>query len=186
MIFILGGAVMADSNESFALLLDDFADADNESKIGTTWEGFTDRVMGGRSDMQAEVVATDIGPVLRMTGSVSLANNGGFIQVRLPLSSRGSFDAGDYSGFRLRVRGSGDQYFLHTRTSQNIFPWAHFVAGLPVTEEWQTVDVPFTEFRPESSNASTFDISRLKSVAIVAAKAEFEAEIEVSSIGLYR
>ena len=92
------------------LLIDDFTDRDGLSSFGTRWNGFTDRVMGGRSDMQAGVVETDdgvrrnrrcSGPALRMRGSVRLDNNGGFIQVRLPLETGGeTLDAADFAAWR--------------------------------------------------------------------------------------
>ncbi|HMB37435.1 MAG TPA: CIA30 family protein, partial [Wenzhouxiangellaceae bacterium] len=68
------------------LLLDDFSRSDGVSAIGTRWQDFSDRVMGGLSDMQAGIVETERGSVLRMSGQVRLENNGGFIQVRLPLA----------------------------------------------------------------------------------------------------
>ena len=100
-------------------LLDDFDRGDGVSAIGTRWQGFTDRVMGGLSDMQAEVVETDQGKALRMTGRVRLENNGGFIQVRLPLAGdRETFDASSYTGIETTLRGRPGAWFLHLRTPE--------------------------------------------------------------------
>jgi hypothetical protein len=121
-----------------------------------------------------------------MTGVVSLANNGGFIQTRLPLAASGTFDASEYSGVALVARARGKDYYLHLRTPRNVFPWAHFAAELPVTEEWRRIEVPFSAFEAQYMIGGRLDTSRLRSVAVVAAGAEFEADIWVRSIGLYR
>ena len=53
------------------LLLDDFRDASGLSQIGVYWQGFTDRVMGGISNMQAGIARDESGEeYLRMSGEV--------------------------------------------------------------------------------------------------------------------
>src|SRR6056297_2550344 len=91
------------------LLLDDFTE--EAAKTGTAWEGFTDQVMGGRSEMSILRIPDPAGPYLRMQGDVSLERNGGFIQVRLMLSKEEKYvDASPYQGIRLTVRGEGTGY----------------------------------------------------------------------------
>lgn len=177
----------ADTTQAGLFLLDDFTDLNGGSQLGTVWQGFTDGVMGGRSQMSAGIVP-EVDPYLRMTGTVSLENNGGFIQVRLPLADRrGDFDAREFSGLELEVRGAGDDYFLHLRTSRNRLPWAHYAAPLPVSVDWQTVRVPFDSFSAEYSiGRGGPDLRRLTSVAVVAGNAEFQADISVRRIALYR
>jgi hypothetical protein len=177
---------MAQTPHTYDLLLDDFADRDRVSAVGTRWEGFTDQVMGGVSQMTVTVAESDAGPALHMRGRVSLENNGGFIQARLALAESGTFDAGDYAGVALVVRGREDHYYLHLRTPRTVFPWAHFAARLPVSEQWRRVEVPFSSFEPQYMLGGRLDTSRLRSVAVVAAKAAFEADIWVRSVGLYR
>jgi hypothetical protein len=177
---------MAQNDDSYDFLLDDFSDRSGVSTLGTEWEGFTDRVMGGVSEMTTRVEATDEGPALHMTGTVSLDNNGGFIQARLELTESGNFDAGEYAGIALVVRGRGENYYLHLRTPRTVFPWAHFAAPLPVTGEWRRVEVPFASFEPRYMLGGRLEPSRLRSVAIVAGFAAFDADIWVRSIGLYR
>lgn len=168
------------------MLLDDFSRGDGQSQIGTRWEGFTDRVMGGRSDMSAGIVRTEDGPALHMTGRVTTENNGGFIQARLPLSPEGRFDASGYQGVALTVRGRGDHYYIHLRTTRTRMPWAHYAQKLPVTEEWQRVELPFPEFEGEMMlGGRGVDTGRLRSLAVVAAKADFDADIQVREISLY-
>lgn len=76
---------MADMTSDAVLILDDFTSQSGTSTYGTAWQGFTDRVMGGRSDMRAGISRESGDSFLRMAGVVSLENNGGFIQARLPL-----------------------------------------------------------------------------------------------------
>jgi hypothetical protein len=183
---LCGGNLLADQSSEYNLLLDDFSDPGGRSAVGTSWEGFTDQVMGGVSTMRSGVEPTDAGPALHMSGEVSLENNGGFIQVRLRLSESGTFDASDYRGLALQVRGRGDHYYLHLRTPRTVFPWAHFAAPIPVSETWRRVEVPFDAFEPQYMLGGRLEPARLKSVAVVAAKAAFEADLWVRSIGLYK
>lgn len=168
------------------LLLDDFTASD--SKLGTRWEGFTDRVMGGVSDMSVGVGESGDRPFLYMTGNVSLRNNGGFIQARLPLGKERerAFDASAYAGFRLVVRGTGNDYYLFLRTTANLFPWAFYMAPIPVTEDWQEVFVPFSAFKKgDFGSLAGLNLKKLENVAVVAYKKEFAARLELREIGLY-
>lgn len=164
------------------LLVDDFSEP-GLSALGTRWEGFTDRVMGGRSTMEAGYRRTPDGTVLAMAGSVSLENNGGFIQVRLPLTGSGTFDASDYAGIAVVARGRPGSYRIHLRTRQTRLPWQLYSAPLEVTDEWRTIVVPFAAFEPDSVRRD-LDRSLLTSLAIVAYGQEFDAEIELRRIAL--
>lgn len=167
-------------------LLDDFDRGDGVSAIGTRWQGFTDRVMGGLSDMQAEVVETDQGKALRMTGRVRLENNGGFIQVRLPLAGdRETFDASSYTGIETTLRGRPGAWFLHLRTPECSRPWQYYRAPLPVSPEWSTGTVDFDAFEGKSI-AGRPDPSRLRSIAVAAYGEAFDARIEIARVALVR
>lgn len=168
------------------LLIDDFSDPNGRSKLGGTWVGFTDRVMGGISTMRAAIVPGDNGQLLRMYGEVSLENNGGFIQVRLALANGGTpFDAGDYRGVALRVRGRGEGYYVHVRTSATRLPWAYYSAEVPVEDNWRTVRIEFDSFDRENIRRR-MDTSRIVSLAVVAAKTEFDPFIEIDRVSLYK
>ena len=179
--------VMATASESAQAddrLLDDFSRDDGRSSLGPVWSGFTDRVMGGRSDMQAGYVETEEGPALRMRGTVRLDNNGGFVQVRLPLVIDGEpLDASDAAGFVVEARGAPGPYYLHLRTPDTRRPWAYYRAPLAVTDEWARIEVPLAEFEPVSTRAR-LDASRLSSVGLVAYGEEFEADLEVRRLAL--
>ncbi len=168
------------------LLLDDFSTG--RSAIGTKWEGFTDRVMGGVSDMSVTRMPGPEGTFLRMQGKVSLKNNGGFIQVRLMLKSGVKpFDGSVYKGIRVKVRGKGGGYYIFARTNSMILPWKYFAAPVPVTDEWRQVEIPWSAFGPgEYGIVGKFRENVLKSLALVAYGEEFDAMIDLAEIGLYR
>ena len=176
-----------ENGEREELLLDDFSDPTGKSLIGTYWQAYTDRVMGGLSDMETYVDRQESNALLKMKGKVSLANNGGFIQLRLPLGNGDTaFDAGEYTGITLVVRGKGDGYYIHIRTRRTRLPWSYFVQKIPLKADWTKVDLPFEAFEPEYTLLRRLDTKSITSVAVVAAKKEFTADIEVASISLYR
>ena len=86
----------------------------------TRWRFFTDEVMGGVSTGQVVFVEQEGRTHARMTGRVSTANRGGFIQMRLDLASP---PPAGTAGVRLIVRGNDQRYFVHLRTSGTILPW---------------------------------------------------------------
>jgi hypothetical protein len=163
------------------MLIDDFST--ERSALGTEWQGFTDRVMGGRSDMQAGYRDVDGQMVLSIRGQVRLDNNGGFIQARLPLDARGGFlDASSFAGVRIQARAlKPGAYYLHLRTTDTRRPWAYYRARLDLTDSWATLAVPWTAFEPRSLDRS-LKPSRLRSLAVVAYGEAFEADIEVARI----
>jgi hypothetical protein len=177
----------SEAKEMRKLILDDFNDGDSTSSLGTSWQTISDGVMGGRSDIVAQVRGEDDDRFLAMRGEVSLKNNGGFIQVRLPLSD-GSTDlnASEYSGFYISVRGRKGPYFLHLRTPDNRAPWSYYAAKFPVSENWTTITVPWSAFETVSAGRRSLDIKKLETIGIVAAEEEFQPELDISEIGLYR
>lgn len=180
-ILLTGAVVMANAED---LLLDDFSRSDGRSSLGTEWTGFTDRVMGGRSDMEAGYVDTETGPALRMQGTVRLDNNGGFVQVRLPLVvDRQPLDASGFEHFVVEARGAPGPYYLHLRTPETRRPWAYYRAPLEIGEGWQRIEVPLDAFEGEAIRAP-LDASQLLSVALVAYGEEFEADLQVRRIAL--
>lgn len=169
-----------------SLLIDDFSR--DSSRLDTRWEGFTDRVMGGRSDMSVGYRSDGGRRYLSMSGSVSLANNGGFIQARLMLGDkpRPAFDASGYQGLKLVVRGVGDDYYVFLRTAGNVMPWSFFMASLPVTGDWAEVLIPWSAFRKgDYGSLFAFNPAKLSSVALVAYKKAFSASLDVASLSFY-
>jgi len=166
------------------LLIDDFQRDDGRSRLGTRWEGLSDRVMGGRSDMEWGRHQSEAGAVLFLRGQVRLENRGGFIQARLPLDPEGgSFDASAWEGFSIQVRGTPGPYYLHLRTRQTWLPWQHYRAPIEVRADWQEQFVPFSAFEGRAT-LRRLDVSALESVGVVAYGEAFEAAIEVGRLEL--
>jgi len=168
------------------LLIDDFSDNTLMAAIGTRWQLLTDRVMGGVSDADLEYGKDDRFNFICLKGNVSLENNGGFIQVALTLNSSGGwFDAKDYRGVRLWVKGNKQGYYVHLRTRQTLLPWQYYSASFEAPSEWTKVELDFDEFRPQSISGK-LNIDGLSRIAIVAAKEAFEAEVCVARIQFYK
>lgn len=167
------------------MLLDDFSS--ERSALNNLWEGFTDRVMGGVSDLSVEKVSDDQGHYIRMTGKVSLENNGGFIQIRQKLTnSLNVFDGSHYQGVRLKARGIGSHYYIFLRTTSTLLPWQYYSAEIDVNDTWNVVDIPWTAFKKgDYGNWGLLKANKLKSIAIVAYGDNFDAQIDVMEIGFY-
>jgi Complex I intermediate-associated protein 30 (CIA30) len=77
-------------------IIDDLRRDPPLSTIGTMWQLFTDRVMGGVSNgtMARGTVAGR--PAIRMRGEVRVENSGGFVQIALDLAiDRKAIDASE-------------------------------------------------------------------------------------------
>jgi hypothetical protein len=156
-----------------------------ESAMATDseWRFFTDTVMGGISTGRVTPMTEDGQTFLRMTGTVSTANRGGFIQMRTDLSAPPPEGT---TGVRLVVRGNGQRYFVHLRTNGTVLPWQYYQAGFDVTGEWTEVRLPFSAFR--ASGALLRAEPRpgsLTSLAVVAYGRDHEALIDVREAGFY-
>ena len=168
------------------MLIDDFADGNLFSRLGSRWRGTSDQVMGGLSEADVSHSVIDGRPCLRLSGDVRLENGGGFLQAALDLSaSGGTIDASDYAGLRLVVRGNGERYSVHLRTPDNVRPWQSYRARFVAGANWETVDLPFEAFVPHRLDAP-LDIARLRRISLVAIGRAFHADLAVSEIGLYR
>jgi hypothetical protein len=154
--------------------------------LGTFWRPFTDQVMGGISTAAAKIETIDGRLALRLTGAVSLKNNGGFVQVALPLTgSWAPLDVSAYRGIRVTVRGNGETYHLHLRTTATTLPWQYYHAAFPAAPKWTTVELPFDKFVPAALKAQ-LDPAKLLRIALVASEKEFQADIAVSRIEFFK
>ncbi|MCX7719295.1 MAG: CIA30 family protein [Candidatus Sumerlaeaceae bacterium] len=182
----LSASAHAQSPTTGTLLVDDFSRSDGLTALGTQWRNFTDQVMGGISTQQVTRETIAGRPALRLRGDVRLENNGGFVMVRADLAPAGRpLDAGDYKGVRITARGNGETYYVHLRTTSLLFPWQFYAAPFQTTDEWQTIDLPFADFAPESTRAR-FNPRRLTSIAVVGMKKAFQADVAVARLEFYR
>ncbi|PZX45903.1 complex I intermediate-associated protein 30 (CIA30) [Roseinatronobacter thiooxidans] len=149
----------------------------------TRWRFFSDGVMGGISTGQVEMRQEGSVAFARMTGRVSTANNGGFIQMRLDLQAP---PPDGTQGLRLVVRGNDQRYFVHLRTSGTVLPWQYYQAGFDVTGTWAEIRIPLDAFSPSGALLRAVPrVGSLRSVAIVAFGRDHDAEIELREIGFY-
>ena len=147
------------------------------------WEFISDQVMGGVSVGQIEFLVNKDKTYARMTGNVSIENNGGFIQFRRKLTQKINEDS---NGIRIKVRGNIEEYFIHIRTSGTILPWQYYQASFPVKDNWQYIKIPFNKFKRSGIMLSkTFSPNSVKSIAIVAYGKEHKALVDVNIIEIY-
>ena len=139
--------------------------------------------MGGVSSGQLVFMREDGRPHAPMTGRVSTANRDGFIQMRFDLASpplNGS------TGERLVVRGNGQRYFVHLRTTGTILPWQYYQAGYQVTRGWTEIRLPLDAFIASGAFLRTeIQPHSLRSVAVVAYGRDHDAQIDVREVGFY-
>ena len=168
------------------LLIDDFAREDRVSALGTSWRMFTDQVMGGVSTAALRFEPVAGRRALRLTGDVSLENNGGFVQAALPLAPNGApMDVSSFRGIRLLVSGNGETYHIHLRTAETRLPWQYYHAAFSAGTTWETVEIPFAAFQGAALQ-SDLDASRVTRIAVVASGEAFRADIAVGRVELYR
>lgn len=109
------------------------------------WTYLSDQVMGGVSEGSAQLEGSGADAYLRLQGDVSTQNRGGFIQTRVDLADPIPADA---TGIVLRVRGNGEDYFVHLRTRGTVLPWQFYQAAFPTNEDWTEIRIPFNAFAP--------------------------------------
>ena len=147
------------------------------------WSYFADTVMGGVSQGTAKFESSGPNKTIRLTGEVSTANNGGFIQVR---SSIPQELAKGKTGIKIKVKGNGDQYFLHIRNSSTRLPWHYYQLGFDTGKAWTEVRLPFDAFIKSSSFLRTsMNHDTIKTIGIVAYGKDYTADVSVMSMEFY-
>jgi hypothetical protein len=172
------------STES-ALIIDDRGGADLCANTGTCWQAITDSVMGGVSEGRLVSAVVDGRPCLRLTGQVSLENNGGFVQASLDLSPDGLLDARGYAGIELDVLGNSESYNLHLRSADTRIVWQSYRATFQAPPHWQTLRLPFSSFQPYRTDIP-LDLSKLRRLGLVAIGREMKADLCVARLSFYR
>lgn len=153
--------------------------------LNPQWEYVADTVMGGVSSGQIDVLQIDGRSATRLTGQVSLDNNGGFVQMAFDLAAEDTtFDASAYQGIQITLRGNNETYDLRLRTDELARPWHSFRTHVTATGEWQTLRVPFDAFVPHRTDV-TLDTTRLRRFGVLAIGRVFEADVAVANIGFY-
>jgi hypothetical protein len=173
------------------LPIDDFARSSGPasqalSNFGTSWRVVTDTVMGGASSAGMDFTTLAERRCLRLAGTVSLENNGGFVQASLDLAADGgSFDASQYAGIELDVYGNGESYNLHLRTADTWIVWQSYRASFQAPPGWRTLRLPFGGFEAYRTRAP-LDLRQLKRIGLVAIGREMQADLCLGRIAFYR
>lgn len=157
------------------------------SDLGTKWTFYADSVMGGKSTGYDKLVKFKGKYGLRLRGTVSLKNRGGFLQTALYLHpQKRAVDASRFQGVRVQIYGNNQTYHVQLRTSQTWFPWQFFTASFQAPPRWTVVKIPFKRFSPENMNTRTrLNTRRLKRIAIAAYKRKMKADIVIAQVEFY-
>ncbi len=178
---LLGGLLqpaMAEGPQIGEALIEDFT-----MQPETRWRFFTDQVMGGVSAGGVTFANENGQPFARMTGRVSTANRGGFIQMRRDLTTPPPEGT---TGVRLIVRGNDQRYFVHLRTDGTLLPWQYYQAAFDVTESWTEVRLPLATFTASGGLLRRLPApDSLTSVAVAAYGRDHDARIDVREVGFY-
>lgn len=152
--------------------------------LAPDWDYVGDDVMGGVSRGQARSETVAGRRATRLTGDVSLDNNGGFVQIAFDLAGGALFDATAFAGIEIDVLGNGERYDMRLRTDALTRPWQSFRTEFTASPDWSTCRLPFGDFEPHRTDA-TFDPARLRRIGILAVGRAFQADIAVAAIRLF-
>lgn len=167
------------------LIIDDRTSGSYRSSLGTEWRLLTDQVMGGVSNGELMLDNYNNRNCLRMRGNVSTENNGGFVQMALPLSEQDEFDATNYNGIELDVAGNNEPYNIHIRTAGLWFPWQSYRYTFQATSDWQTLRFPFQEITAYKTGKK-FQQQQLVRIGLVGIGRDFQADLCVASVKFYK
>ena len=149
------------------------------------WQYISDQTMGGVSDGQAILDKDGDMIFARLTGNVSTANNGGFIQIRTNFSFVDLINTNkDLKGVLLNTKGNGETYHIFIRTSEDRSYRDFYSATFTTNDNWEIVDLPFTKFKHRYSNRS-LDGNDIRTFGIVAYGRNFYSDVSVSEISFY-
>ena len=149
------------------------------------WIFFTDRVMGGISSGKLEVDSENGSKFYRMTGDVSTANNGGFIQFRADLTKLSDAEK-IFNGIKIKVRGNDENYNIHIRTNLTVLPWQYYSLEFYAPNKWTEIKLPFNSFkRSNFYQPKNFKSSDIRTLGIVAYGRDYIADLDVGLIEFY-
>jgi len=180
-------------------IVDDMSESFPMTSSGTEWSGFTDRVMGGIS--MATLVREEVeGRTSNvMKGTVSLANNGGFIQMATSLSrdpSLSSVDASQFDGVELDILYKPDDdaadqeesFNVHLRNPACVRQFSSYRATFQIEpNKWHTVRLPWTAFSGNGPgcDVTPFSPKELRRIGILAIGKPMKVSLALSGVKFY-
>ena len=84
-----------------------------------------------------------------MTGKVSTANRGGFIQIRRKLNK---INLKNFRFVEITAKGNNQNYYVHLRTTGTILPWQYYQSGFNVNNEFKVFRLPLDTFKKSSDS----------------------------------
>lgn len=155
-------------------------------ELKPVWEYVSDMVMGGISTGKIQSEKIRGRTATRLTGHVSLENNGGFVQMAFDLMPDGqNFNAAGWTGIELDVIGNLENYDCRLRTDLLERPWQSYRTSLLAPGTWAPLQLPFIEFQPHRTTLP-LNLTRIRRIGVLAIGREFEADVAVSSVRLFR
>ena len=144
----------------------------------STWQGVTDQVMGGVSNL---IIKHSEG-IFYMTGNVSTDNNGGFVR----LSNRVNISSNDFKGIKFKAKGNNETYEIHvTLKGLKIPPWSYFSQSFDVTEQWQEYQISFKDLKRSSGfSAASMKAKNIRDLSIAGFGRDFAVDLAIKDISL--
>lgn len=167
------------------LTLDDRKSRNLIATCGSSWRAISDTVMGGVSTARLTTMRMEEKNCIRLTGRISLENNGGFVQTGLDLNIDSVLDGSSYSGIEIEVLGNSETYNIHLRTKDTRIVWQSYRASFLALPCWQTIRPPFGNFQPHRTDLP-LDTRALRRLGVVAIGREMLADICIAKLALYR
>ena len=155
-------------------------------ELSPVWELVSDQVMGGISagSLSREDVAGR--HAARLTGTVSLENNGGFLQMAFDVASAApDKETRGWLGLEIDVFGNDELYDIRLRTDHLTRPWQSFRTQIKTERAWQTHRLTFAEFKAHRTDAP-FVPDRLRRIGFLGVGRAFDVDLAVSAVRLFR
>ncbi len=154
----------------------------NLENFNKEWEFISDQVMGGVSSGKVELISESQKNFIRLSGTVSTDNNGGFIQFR----SNFSFENQGFKGLRIKAKGFPSEYYVHIRTKFLFLPWQFYSSSFEVLEKWQTYEILFDDFKKSNFyQPSKFNSSEIESIGFVAFGKNFNPQLDIIEVEVF-
>ena len=167
---------------SFSCLGDTLFD-NFEKKNINDWIFISDKVMGGISSGKLDFLEENGDFFMRMTGAVSLENNGGFIQARKFINN---LNQKNFKSVKILTRGNEMDYFIHLRTKFTLLPWQYYKEKINTGSDWSEDNIYIKDFKPSGFLLpKKINSKNITSIAIVAFGKESEVMIDVKEIKFY-
>ncbi|GEM_PF-42322 len=174
-------------------LVEDFEDGDTISRWGGRWTAVDDRVAGGSSHAQIDIVpagAHGSRHALKISGRVTTRFTWGpFAGAALSLSRdpQSTVDVSAYRGIQFYVRGDGKTYRMLVHIAA-VKDYDAFFASFTAGNEWRLVRIPFSELRQQGFGRRVeWNARQVKSIAFFTSGAPHEAfELYLDDIAFYK